>query len=403
MKINKNNFGIYMLYVYPVIFYQFYHYISINVTIAKLLFFAMISGLIVYLMPSLFKIKRKSKYEIPFRLLLLIIVFSMFSSLLFWGQDIILSFRATAPYLGLIYFFLLMKVRPEKEQLERIAFLFCCIYIVLWCYGMIKAPQVIFSSDPDAGIDDSRGIFRLSLEGKGFLVLGFFIAVTKYVYERNVKWLVCFVFLFAIIILQVARQMILFSFLISAVYLLRKTKWLWMIVALATLVIIVNGINININDDGLVSRLIYISTKQLQEHNTGNENVRLLEYQYFLTSYSKNIFTDIFGNGVPHVESLYGHKEVNIKEQFAYFLSDVGYAEVFIRFGFIGLFLYILMFLRAAKQSVSSDIVYAKMLIIYIACVSVTSSWIFKDIIPICISFYLLEMDNLSRLNKLKK
>lgn len=33
---------------------------------------------------------------------------------------------------------------------------------------MIKAPQVIFSSDPDAGIDDSRGIFRLSLEGKGF-------------------------------------------------------------------------------------------------------------------------------------------------------------------------------------------------------------------------------------------
>ncbi|WP_323825474.1 hypothetical protein, partial [Pseudomonas aeruginosa] len=79
-----------------------------------------------------------------------------------------------------------------------------------------------------------------------------------------------------IIILQVARQMILFSFLISAVYLLRKTKWLWMIVALATLVIIVNGINININDDGLVSRLIYISTKQLQEHNTGNENVRLL-------------------------------------------------------------------------------------------------------------------------------
>ncbi|OKB52853.1 hypothetical protein A9F07_27500 [Klebsiella pneumoniae] len=54
-----------------------------------------------------------------------------------------------------------------------------------------------------------------------------------------------------------------------------------MIVALATLVIIVNGINININDDGLVSRLIYISTKQLQEHNTGNENVRLLEYQYF--------------------------------------------------------------------------------------------------------------------------
>ncbi len=181
--------------------------------------------------------------------------------------------------------------------------------------------------------------------------------------------------------------MILFSFLISAVYLLRKTKWLWMIVALATLVIIVNGINININDDGLVSRLIYISTKQLQEHNTGNENVRLLEYQYFLTSYSKNIFTDIFGNGVPHVESLYGHKEVNIKEQFAYFLSDVGYAEVFIRFGFIGLFLYILMFLRAAKQSVSSDIVYAKMFIIYIACVSVTSSWIFKDIIPICISF----------------
>lgn len=135
----------------------------------------MISGLIVYLMPSLFKIKRKSKYEIPFRLLLLIIVFSMFSSLLFWGQDIILSFRATAPYLGLIYFFPFNESKTRKRTIRENCISFCCIYIVLWCYGMIKAPQVIFSSDPDAGIDDSRGIFRLSLEGKGFLVLGFLL------------------------------------------------------------------------------------------------------------------------------------------------------------------------------------------------------------------------------------
>lgn len=397
MKIQKNNLMLFFLFIFPILYYNFYNIVYLNKVIAKVMFFALISGTLLYIFPGLLKISRKSKYEVPFRLLLLVVILSMVNSFIFWDQDIVLSFRATAPYLGFIYFFLLIKSNPEKDDLEKIVMFFGFLYVILWAYGMLKAPQVVFGVDDDSLVNDSRGIFRLSLAGKGFLVLSFFLALNKYVQLRNLKWLICFVFLYAIIVLQVARQMILFTFLISLIYMLRNSKLLWLFLPVSIILIFIGGVGVDINSDSVIGRLIYISTRQLQDHNSGEENVRVLEYGYFLTSYSKNLYTDLFGNGVPHFESLFGHRELNLKDQFAYFVSDVGYAEVFVRFGLAGLAIYILIFLRATFQKVNVDTTYCKMFIIYIACVSVTSSWIFNDCIPICISLYLLEKDNLMR------
>ncbi|HCD2558789.1 TPA: hypothetical protein NBL01_005706, partial [Klebsiella pneumoniae] len=87
---------------------------------------------------------------------------------------------------------------------------------------------------------------------------------------------------------------------------------------------------IKVNDDSIIGKMINLSTEQASSQSTGDKNIRLLEYEYFLTHYSKNIITDIFGNGVPHFTSSYGLKEINIREQFSYFMSDVGYAEIFV-------------------------------------------------------------------------
>lgn len=397
MKVKKNNIKLFFLAVFPMVFYQFYKVVYINQTVAKMFFFitvALLLGLFVF---TVLKIKKRSIFQLPLKIFMLVMIFSMFNAYMFWGQDFILSFRSTAPYLGLLYFFLLVWLKPTVKDAERIIIIYCFLYILLWCYGLYKAPQVIFGADPESSIDDSRGVFRLLLAGKGFLVLGLFFYVNKYIDYRKNKWLIISVFIFMVIVFQVMRQMIFFSFLISILFILKNKKWLLYILIPIVFLIYLNGINYNVNDDTIVSKLISLSVSQLQQHNTGDENIRVLEYIYFLTSYSKNIFTDLLGNGVPHYESLYGVKEVTIMEQLAYYMSDVGYAELFIRFGIIGTVLYLYVMCKAVICRVSPSITYAKMFILYIAAVSIGSNFLFIDAVPISLALYIIEAERLSR------
>ncbi|MCV4714196.1 hypothetical protein OFC05_29450, partial [Escherichia coli] len=71
---------------------------------------------------------------------------------------------------------------------------------------MHKAPQIIYAIDAETTMDNSRGIFRLALPGRGFLILGFFVAVSKYIETKKNKWALLFGVLFVFIIFQVTRQ-----------------------------------------------------------------------------------------------------------------------------------------------------------------------------------------------------
>lgn len=393
MKVKKNNINLLLLMLFPLIFYQFYKVVYISQTLAKMLFFVMIALLLALFTFTLLKIKKHSLFQLPLKFFFLVIVFSMFNAYMFWGQDFILSFRSTAPYMGMLYFFLLVWMKPSIKDMEKIFLIYCFLYILLWCYGLYKAPEVIFGADPESSIDDSRGVFRLLLAGKGFLVLALFYYVNQFVLSKKSKWLIVALIIFLVIVLQVMRQMIFFSLVISVCYILKNKKWLLCIFVPLLLIVYFNGVNYNANDDSVLGKLISLSVKQFEQHNTGDENIRVLEYIYFFTSYSKNIFTDLMGNGVPHYESLYGVKEVSIMEQLAYYMSDVGYAELFIRFGIIGMLLYLYVLAKAILYKGTRSVGYAKMFIIYIVGVSIGSNFLFIDAIPISIALYIIELD----------
>lgn len=388
-------FLILLLFIFPVCLYQFFNVIYIDKQIAKFFYFLILTFSIIFILPTFFKIKKQSRYELPVRIIFILIWMSMLSALFFWGQELVLSYRSTATYLGLVYFFLLMKIKPDIQQVEKIIWFFCGVFIILWFYGMLKAPQIIYAIDADTTMDDSRGIFRLALPGRGFLILAFFLAVSKFVQTKNNKWAIVFTFLFTMIVLQVTRQIIIFSFIVSLLYILRKSKIAWFVLIALGLFFIAGGSLINVSDNSVVGRMINISSQQASSQNTGEQNIRVLEYTYFLTNYSKNIITDIIGNGVPHFYSSYGLKEISIKEQFSYFMSDVGYAEIFVRFGILGVLSYLFIFWRAATQKVDSAYMYSKLFILYLAAANVTASWVFQDVIPLCISLYVLEQYNL--------
>ncbi|WP_217896493.1 hypothetical protein, partial [Klebsiella pneumoniae] len=75
------------------------------------------------------------------------------------------------------------------------------------------------------------------------------------------------------------------------------------------------GNAIDFQKSSTIGNMVNLTLDQLTSQKSGDDNVRLLEYNYFLTNYSKNMITDIFGNGIPHFQSSYGLKEISIREQ----------------------------------------------------------------------------------------
>jgi hypothetical protein len=394
-KINilLNTFSRFWVIFFPIASYYFYRYVGFNQHISKAIYFVALPITFIYVFSELIKAYRGRLYMGIVRSIFLMMILSMIMSLFFWDQNLILSYRVTASYLAILYFFFLTKTKPNLVFMEKIIWFFCILYLILWVYGMLKAPDLVFGVETEFGINDSRGIFRLSLAGRGFLVVAFFIAISKFVETSKKYWIVIFSSLFLVIVMHVTRQVIAISFIVGLYYLLKKNKYLWLWLGLSVFLSI-TFINLKVDSNSIVGKLVTLSENQFEERNSGEENIRIEEYKYFFTQYNKNSWTILFGNGVPHSESAFGKTELQLNTGKDFYASDVGYAEIYIRFGLLGLLLYGLILYKVIRQDVPPKYMYAKLFMLYILITNITASWIFHDVIVISICLYILETNS---------
>ncbi|MDR0559184.1 MAG: hypothetical protein LBG92_03380 [Prevotellaceae bacterium] len=249
-------------------------------------------------------------------------------------------------------------------------------------------------------MNDGRGFYRIFIRGIGFLELAFFVAVNKYVETRKPLWIPIFVGLFTLIVFHLTRQYIIFAFLVAVGYLLKTTRlWIWLCIVAVFLVFIPNKSKLEPDKDTIIGTLYYLTESQIEDQQSGNTNTRLEEYVFYFTEYSKNFFTNLFGNGFPRKESALGVEEALQRQLKGLFWEDVGYAAIFIRIGLTGLILFCYIFYRIATKQVSVNYMYAKLFMIYFIFINIGSSKVFYSIIEMCVCLYILEYDKLNREN----
>lgn len=396
-KINTQEaISIFWLYFFPLASYYFYDYVGFNDALLKAILFAIIPIAFAFVLKTLLLKAQQTKYYNIVRIILLLFLFSAAMAYVFWGQGIVLSYRVMAPQcLTILYFFILFKLKPSHKEIERLIWFFCIVYILCWAYGMLKAPELVFGTEKEDGLSDQRGVFRLFIKGRGFVYLAFFFAVSKFVETQRKKWMFIFVGLFAVIVLHVTRQVIAFTFIVAAGYLFWKNKRLLIVAGIIGIAVYLGGNTIEFSDDSVMGQLINLTERQAEEQEEGTENIRITAYKYLFTEYSANFITDIFGNGFSHEHSQFGQRELFMNKNFKIYASDVGYAAIFIRIGLCGLLCYLLLFYRVVKHKVPSAFMYAKLFIIYMIFANVAASWIFSDMIVICVCLYILEQCNL--------
>lgn len=159
--------------------------------------------------------------------------------------------------------------------------------------------------------------------------------------------------------------------------------------------LLLNFVSISIPKDSILGRLIELSERQAIDNKYGETNVRILEYEYYFLDFPQNVVTSLLGNGVPHSDSSYGLKESKLNDVKKYFRSDVGYANLYLLIGIIGVLVVFQLMYYSIKYKVNNEMVYAKMFMFYVALANIASAAFTFDILFVCIAVYLIDKSKL--------
>ncbi len=393
-----------ILLIIPIIFWKCYNYIGLPSNLVKLVeFFCAFALIIIYFRSVFVKPIQSKSYDLYIRWFIVMTLFTMLTSLVFWGQSPVLSFRAFASLLIYYYYFILLKYKVSRDNIRRILIIFTIIHIALWVIAILYAPVTLFGND-ELEINDNRGFFRINIPGIEVVVLTCLLYFSDYLDTKSLYKFTISILLFIFIIFSLTRIVIVAT-TIAILYMILKKKSSWQMLIVASLIsfmffVFSGRINQFISDNPILNNMISMTEEHLSDKTSNN--MRYVEFQYGFDGYNEdNIAKDIFGNGHPHIASNFGQRENKLHNTIGFNRSDSGYPSLFVAYGIFGLLFFFLMCYKTLHQSVNPKDIPYKAFFIFILIAN-----LFRDAISIyglgiTISLYILEMNRIEKHNNI--
>lgn len=387
MKSSRLN--IIILYLFPIISWLGFRYYAFNASLLKGVLFATIPLMFLYVGNTIFH-NSSSKIFRLMKWFLGIMLFSMVMAYVVWDQSFSLTYRAMISFWPFLFYFFLVKANFSPRTIETFVWVNVALYIALYFYALSMAPMPIFGIN-DEEMDLSRGVFRIGIANRGCIALAMFFSITRWVNQKKKVYLLLAALCFVFIVLQVTRQNIIISLVILVWYILKNKKHVWVYVI--SLFLALQFVNIKFSDDSVIGALMNLSEQQIEDNNSGDTNIRIIEYEYFFTEYTSNPLAALFGNGVSHSESAFGKYDIRLQESKHLFQSDVGYASFYCRFGIIGLIVFFMLVKAVFKvrDNNNDSIISYKLFIAYLVLYHIASYAIVSDAIFFCIAVYMID------------
>jgi len=355
--------------------FKFYSYIGFNTQILSAVFYVIQVLMLGYCAKDVFRATGDRLYAMM-RYILLITWFSVIPAWAFWDQSIVLGIVATTNLSVITLFFFLWKHDFSQKELEKYVMLLGIIYVILWLYSLKNLPMMTFgvtNADDTTLFNEERGMLRINFVGRTSLVLAYFLALNKSFNTKKISYIALTGFLFVMIVFQLTRQIIFSVAIVTAIYTFLKNKKLAAYIVAVFVAMYLFSFSLSFSRDSVVGSMIELTKSQTKYRYDKGDN-RSSEYQYFFTSFSKNFFTDVLGNGVSYSSSPYGTVEQRINDN-GYYRTDVGYASMFVTTGWVGLILYLLLFYLCLRRRVAPDLEYALLFVGYMVIADVMASW----------------------------
>jgi hypothetical protein len=322
-------------------------------------------------------------FTFPVLLFLIAVIISGLSATLYWGQDLYNSIKALMIFLCYIIFFLISIFNLPYQKLERIIIILGISYVVVYFITFLLFPRPTFGDINR--ISNERGFQRITLPGMGFLFLLTFYSLNKFFSSRETKWLILYFITFVCVLMSLTRTLIFASFVVSALYILRNSSFIKKILAILLIGFFTY----------FVSQLDFfqILLKQTQSQTKNfQDDVRMKAVYYYLSDFSPNTFTKIFGNGQAYGKTEYGRFVDKIERGYGYFAVDIGYIGLYTKFGILAILAYLLILIGTLKIKVPDEYLYCKYYLYYVFAISVIIDSTFDSgyIIPISFCIYII-------------
>ncbi len=386
---NLNRISTYFLFFIVLCGYQFADFVFFPPTIIKA--FSMLGIILIFItcFRQIFTLKRLS---VPYTIMQYYLLLYLISAVSCWinnEQSISHSFLVVYRMLYISFFFLLVKYKVDIFSVEKLFSRIGQIHVVLFLIALSVTPFVLFGTS-DGELDNSRGAYRVGVQfGWDCFILYYFYFLNRW---RNMKPLRYWIFLTALIIIiiyHLTRTTILSVGMVTVLFFLFKLRSYYRLVP----VLLFAGFYFlggdMLSKNSVVQGLLETSNTQISS-NAKEDDIRIYEYKYFFNDYNDSWETSFFGNGAPHTESKFGKRAQYIRNTLRVFESDVGWAAIYIMFGWLGLAFTVCWLAYMLVVKIPDNYYYLKLIAGYYIIGNITAGPTFSHVFSVSISLYIL-------------
>ena len=326
----------------------------------------------------------------------ILLFISIFMAQIYWNQTIPTTFVSSYGYFCFFLYFYLYKNKYTPTDIESGFFYASVVFLALFFISHLLYPlRLVRGFGEIQGIvDTSRGMprIRLTLMGAAPIYFIFFYYIRQIQEKYSLRQALMLILLFAVIVMQLGRLSILLSFGLGVYLYLKninlRTKIFATIVCLGVLYVFVTYVPV-------INNMISLTQEQQTE---GSDYVRSIAYDFYLHKVSPNILTDIFGNGQYSLgKSPLGDYIDTHGRSWGLIPADVGYAYMFINFGYIGWGIWFLFFFLIITAKIPERYVYIKYYVLFLYLSNFAGNTLLGGIHLLVMSIYVIDQVRVTR------
>lgn len=357
--------------------------------------------LFVVMLPSIFRGLKEHSITQNVSQLLIMFALSIIWAFVYWGQSMYQSIRGlTGSCLLLVLYFLFKNKKVGIDSITKAVLILSAIYCICMAIAIATFPHCMFGdfSNSLSTADDfertfeQRGAMRLPVPGADFVILAIFIVVSKY--KKHPKMYLWLIPLGFFLLQRGTRTPIFLTIGIAVIYKVWSMKNKFFVICVSVVLYVVSvaafSLLLNSDSDNLIVKYIQMSNEQV-ENNKDEEDIRVQMATYYLTEFNNgNFLKAVTGNGIPSGDSAYGKKRDYLMDAKQFFVEDVGFVQIFVWFGLVGLLLYAKLLFKAISIPRKQDYTYGFLYVVYLFAILPTNCSLTTMPIFLSIALYVL-------------
>lgn len=343
--------------------------------------------------------RKEVGFKFPVILFLFGLMANFVASAVNLNQSIYESFFSFSFYYFILIYFLLHYLKISRKYIENTVIVFSILYALIFIVQYKVYPASIFNSS----VQTAKGERQFEILGHGFLMLGYFLVLNRFVTNRKLFYIGIAMILLLVQFKCGFRTLIAGSIFVSGIMVMRMIRFDPRDMALLFVVLLLAvGLSQYRGVTYVIEKMVEKTETNLKQ---GDKYVRNIEMEYFYKVYPRNMSYYLIGGGKPAGRNLYefDYEMANSRLNFNIVWVDIGLLGFYIVVGGIALMGMLWWVLKAVFMKMPRDKFYLKFYFLYLLIVSFTNEEIFRNgIFTVqAIALYLIDFQGTDENNKI--